>query len=104
MLAVLFKLFTNYPVVLRVMGVFDVMRTKKNLKDYLFQLLYKVQFDLVVITEDGSGTEEWANQTLNKFSKKLILINGVDKVLKIKKNRKYYSDILFVGRLEVERN
>ncbi len=100
MLAVLFKLFTNYPVVLRVMGVFDVMRTKKNLKDYLFQLLYKVQFDLVVITEDGSGTEEWANQTLNKFSKKLILINGVDKVLKIKKNRKYYSDILFVGRLE----
>ena len=31
-LAVLFKFFTKCPVVLRVMGVFDVMRTKKKYK------------------------------------------------------------------------
>ena len=99
-LAVMFKVLTNIPIVLRVMGIFDVMRDKKNYKDKIFQLFYKIKFNLVVITEDGSGTEEWANEYLNNKSKKLILINGVDKKKKIKKNRTYKSDILFVGRLE----
>ena len=99
-LASLFKIFTNIPVVLRVMGIFDVMREKKIFKDRIFQLFYKVNFNLVVITEDGSGTEEWSKKYLNKNTKKLILINGVDNIKKISNKTKYKSDVLFVGRLE----
>ncbi len=102
--ASLLKKILNVKIVLRIMGVYEPMRSiysKNSFKNYLMKKFYNSNFDLSILTQDGSGVELWSKQALTKTKNVRILINGVDQphYLKTYKNSKY-NKILFFGRLE----
>lgn len=97
--------FMKRKIIFRIMGVYDVMRSyhdKKKLKDYFYLWCYRSNFDLSIITQDGSGVEQWISKSINKNTKCLTYINGVDLINyeKFKSNKNTKVNILFVGRLE----
>jgi hypothetical protein len=101
---------TKIPVVYRVMGVYPYMREVMNGSNLLHRIMkwmYSSPFELVVCTQDGSGVEDWLDNSLKKNITKKILINGITKFnfeeknfvnfYQIPKNR---FVILFLGKLE----
>ena len=62
---------------------------------------------MVICTQDGSGGKEWMSKYLNKYTPRIILINGFN--ISVKKNElfdskifvsdKQYLKLLFISRL-----
>ncbi len=103
--ASLLKKILKVKIVLRIMGVYEPMRSiyiKNSFKNYVMKKLYNSNFDLSILTQDGSGVESWSKKALTKTRNIKILINGVDQFnySKTYKNSKF-NKILFFGRLEV---
>jgi glycosyltransferase involved in cell wall biosynthesis len=69
------------PVVLRLMGVYPMMRKLidgPNLRDRLLRWAYGAPYDLVVCTLEGSGGELWLDKALSKEVPRQLFLNGVD--------------------------
>ena len=102
--ASLLKKLLKTKIVLRVMGVYEPMRSiyeKNNPKNYIVRKFYKSNFDLSILTQDGSGVEPWSKKALTGTKNIQILINGVDQPSNLKTyNKSNYNKILFFGRLE----
>ena len=98
------------PVVFRVMGVYEAMW--KILDDpgtasRLLRWLYRAPFALVVATQDGSGFERWAGRAINRNSRIVQMLNGVDAIpddVPAAEGLDGFDEdavlVLFVGRLE----
>lgn len=92
-----------YKVIIRIMGVYQPMRDifkKFSIKNYIMRKIYQSNYDMAILTQDGSGSELWSKYALTKTKKKEVLINGIDKPSKYKTYDKAISNILFFGRLE----
>lgn len=106
-LASFFSRFSKIPICLRIMGVYPVMKSyykSNNIISKFYRHLYSSPFNLIIGTQDGSGTEFWLEQAANKKTNKKILINGVNKNFKnnfknhlINKGKIYVG---FIGKLE----
>ena len=110
--------FTRSKRVLRIMGIYDNMKKLNNIKTPFFELkklylkyCYSIFNDHTIITQDGSGSEIWVKQILNKNSNFTIMLNGVTSNIDLPTKKlvanKYNINklfkkklILFVGRLE----
>ncbi len=102
--ASLLKRLLKTKIVLRIMGVYEPMRSiyfKNSFKNFIMKKFYKSNFDLSILTQDGSGVESWSKKALTGSKNVQILINGVDQpnYFKTYKNSKF-NKILFFGRLE----
>ena len=92
-----------YKVIIRIMGVYQPMRDifkKYTIKNYIMRKFYQSNYDMAILTQDGSGSEFWSKYALTKTKRKEVLINGIDKPSKYKTYDKEISNILFFGRLE----
>ncbi len=100
------------PIVLRIMGIYDSMKKiyeskKINLINAYFRFCYRIYFNYIIFTEDGSGSRDWINHAINSNTRYSLLINGVEnkftKEINIKSFKKFADNekfILFIGRLE----
>ena len=102
--AALIKKMRLASVVIRILGVYpdqkklaDKLRYK--LRNPLKYFAYKTNFDLVVATQDGSGTELYLDKLLRKNTPRRILINGVDHNQNIRIITDKKINLLFVGTL-----
>ena len=107
--SVLSRIFSNTPVIFRLMGVYQAARDVMEINRPIFYVLrwmYRSPFSAIICTQDGSGLEPWLNKAINKKTSKYLLINGVDEI----DHSETYNDIslidkdksviLFVGKLE----
>jgi len=97
------KIFPEKPIVVRVLGICSFWRAITNSRRIvhrIYKFSYKGKFSAVIGTQDGSGIEYWFKETLIKDVPRYVLLNGVDRVQKIKKLKNNYKTILFVGRFE----
>jgi glycosyltransferase involved in cell wall biosynthesis len=100
----------NIPVVLRIMGVYPIMREAvhgKGLKYALMAWAYRAPYSLVVCTQDGSGVETWLDTALDGRVARVSLINGVNIEKRVAPLDPRLIDlpfpktiVLFVGKLE----
>ena len=110
-LAAIFSLI-GVKTVVRFLGIANfryLMESKYVLFSPLVFLSLKAPFSLVICTEDGSPSKRLFSKCLNKSTPYRIMINGVDKVSTLKKDKDFikgkynFNDngpvILFVGRL-----
>ena len=109
--AIFSRMKINIPVVFRVMGVNQFMRTSlasKKIRYSLYRWAYKSPFSLVICTQDGSDVEKWTNQALLPNVRREILLNGVDPLSAVD-NVDSRLDVLpsdkiiimYVGKIEV---
>jgi len=100
--------FTKIKTVIRLMGVKDDMRECLNGNSIYNKILrwsYKSPFSMVIATQDGAGAEVWMNKALLPNVSRKTILNGVDKIEKVKSIR-INDDIfnkftlVFMGRLE----
>jgi len=104
--AALIKSLTNFKVVIRILGLYPdqkdlATRALAKIIHPLSFVCYKIKFDLAVGTQDGSGIEFFLYKILNRHTRKVILLNGVD-MAPSKKDRVSASPslrLLFVGKL-----
>lgn len=110
--------FTSACVVLRFLGITDdirrIIKSPLNIRDRLYQLLFRAPFSLVICSQDGSGGEFYLREVLRPKIPLWVPINGVgpfekigstnhdtDATLKICRDQFIGKKIiLFVGRLE----
>jgi glycosyltransferase involved in cell wall biosynthesis len=74
-------LTTRARIVLRIMGVYPVMRdalTGTSLRCRLLRWCYRRRYALVVCTQDGSGVERWLEDALHVDVPRIALLNGID--------------------------
>ena len=99
------KLFLRVPVVVRILGIYPdqkalATRFKSKLFSPLTFLAYKVKYDLVICSQDGSGGEYYIAKLFSGKTPKKLLLNGVEK---ISSHREVIKDerisLLFVGKL-----
>ena len=102
-----FSRLSNIPICLRIMGVYPVMKSYYESNDLIskfYKYLYSSPFNLIIGTQDGTGTEFWLDQAANKKTIKKILINGVNKISKNDFNnidsKKDKIHVGFIGKLE----
>jgi glycosyltransferase involved in cell wall biosynthesis len=109
--AIFSRIQKKIPVVFRVMGINQFMRTSiSSSKIYhrIYSWAYRSPFSLVICTQDGSGVEKWTGQALLAGVQTEILLNGTDSLVFARsidpKLDNLPSDkiiIMFVGKLEV---
>ena len=103
-IAAILKLFYKRCVVVRILGIYpDQNKITKNIFSkvyYFFEYIsYKINYDLVIGTQDGSGTEYYITKLMNKKTKKEVLINGTNKSqLHFQANNEKIK-FLFIGTL-----
>jgi glycosyltransferase involved in cell wall biosynthesis len=108
--AIFSRMQKKIPVVFRVMGVNQFMRTSiSSPKIYrrIYKWAYKSPFSFVICTQDGSGVEKWASRALALNVKRKILLNGVDSLVVEDDMDPKLNDlphdkviVMFVGKLE----
>lgn len=101
------------PVVLRIMGIYPIMREALSGSRLSFRLLrwaYRAPYALVICTQDGSGGREWLDQALQPGVVSELVLNGVDIVTGavddssvVASSRPGTTTILFVGKFEKEK-
>lgn len=101
--AILKALYRKF-VVVRILGIYpDQKKIINNFFSKIFFFLeyisYKVNYDLVIATQDGSGTEYYLEKLMNRKTKKEILINGTNKSHLRLRTRNNKIKFLFVGTL-----
>jgi len=109
----IFSYFGKWKVVFRIMGIFQAMKDvliKKNLSSKIIKYSYKASFSCTIITQDGTGVEEWIKRALNFKVPKFIMLNGVQvkedakithpDLIKLPKDK---TIVLLLGRLEPEK-
>jgi glycosyltransferase involved in cell wall biosynthesis len=75
------SLISRTPIVLRLMGVYPVMRTALDgggMRGRLLRWCYRRPYVLVICTQDGSGVEPWLARALRPEVPRIVLINGID--------------------------
>lgn len=106
LIAALIKILYGGPVVIRILGLYPDQKALASRR--LFRLLnpmtylaYKRKYDLAICTEDGSGVAFYIDNILNRDTRRLILLNGVDKLTDRPRKKNHSGDIvfLFVGAM-----
>lgn len=106
----LFARLLQTRVILRLMGVYPIMRevpTGRRLVHRLLRWAYAAPFDLVICTLEGSGGETWLDRVLRPGVRRELLLNGVDATRRSAKPDPRLAGlpadrmiVLFVGKLE----
>jgi glycosyltransferase involved in cell wall biosynthesis len=104
------SLISRTPIVLRLMGVYPVMRAALDgggMRGSLMRWCYRRPYALVICTQDGSGVEPWLARALRPEVPRVVLINGMDepeaaaeqdpRVAAIPADR---TTVMFLGKLE----
>lgn len=104
------SLVLRTPLVLRLMGVYPVMRAALDgggIRGRLMRWCYRRPYALVICTQDGSGVEPWLARALRPEVPRVVLINGIDepeaaaeqdpRIAAIPAQR---TTVMFLGKLE----
>ncbi len=104
------KVMFAAPVVVRILGVYpDQKKLATSTSHKLFSLVtyisYKINYNLFVCTQDGSGAEFYLDRLLGRNAKKTILLNGIDWNLKVTPPMKKPEKIilLYVGKIIMDK-
>lgn len=110
--AAIISLLTHRSIVLRIMGVYPVMRRMlddRGPRAALVRWCYRRPWSLAVCTQDGSGIEPWLERALRPGVPRIVLLNGLDRlaasapppaVAAIPPDR---TVVMFLGKLEPEK-
>ncbi len=104
-IAAALKMLLKTPVMVRVLGVKPyhkavVSSLKTRLMNPLQYLAYKIKYDLVICSQDGSGVEYYLGKLLNRKTPIKILLNGIQKSVPSKSvSQRDKLTFLFVGKL-----
>lgn len=105
-IAAIIKTLYGCHVVIRILGLYPDQKALASKR--LFKLLnpityfsYKIKYDLSICTEDGSGVEFYIDKLLNKNTKRVILLNGVDSLTNFPQKKIHLRNVvfLFVGTI-----
>lgn len=104
------SLVTRCRIVLRIMGVYPIMRDAlrgRTFRERLLKWCYGRKYDLIICSQDGSGVELWLEKALHPSVPRLVMLNGVDRPTRAETpDTRLPADdgtktiVMFLGKLE----
>lgn len=104
-LAFIIKSIYFHNIIIRILGITNQIENKisnNKYSKYLYRLIWKKKYDLIVHTNDGSNFKKFHSKFINPDSKKLILNQSVKKIIFQKKNPNKKLKILLSDNFKSE--